>query len=313
MRIGIIGHGHISKHYFAAAKEIGDFGIVAVCDVNPAAFSGLEGRVARYTDIDRFLDDRSVDAVIVSVPTAQHASVAAAVIKSRKPLMLEKPAAVARKDFYALKNMAREARVPAIVLFHYARAAEVLGAAEYLRSCSHPTHIAWHSAFYDPYNSGLNLPGFSLMNTWIDSGINQLSVFLTLFPAAQLKLRRSAMTPPDGTQRGTISASVEFQISGPTAGLAVFEVNWAAGMDRKSTSISLAHPGAFIEVNHSNETVHIDVAGNTQDLRFATGSHRLTNHYVNLFPWAIEQLSGGSSNWEFAAAVHAPFFDVLES
>ncbi len=96
MRIGIIGHGHISKHYFAAAEEIADFDIVAVCDVNPAAFSGLPQHVARYTNMHDFLNDRSVDAVIVSVPTMQHAKVAATVIKSGKPLLLEKPATMTR-------------------------------------------------------------------------------------------------------------------------------------------------------------------------------------------------------------------------
>lgn len=313
MRIGIIGHGHISKHYFAAAKEIRDFDIVAVCDVNPAAFSGLAGHVVRYTDLHDFLSNPGIDAVIVSVPTSRHASVAAAVIECGKPLMLEKPATIARQDFEALEKMSRAVRVPAIVLFHYARAAEVTAAAEYLRSCPHLTHIAWHATFYDPYNSGLNLHDFSLVNAWIDSGINQLSVFLTLFPAARLRLRHAAMTPPHGEDRGTIGASAEFEILGPIAGLAVFEVNWALGIDRKSARISLAHPQAFIEVNHSDESVQIELAGKAQPMPFATGGHRLTNHYVNLFPWAMEQLSKGNSNWEFAAAVHAPFFDVLES
>lgn len=312
MRIGIIGHGHISRHYFAAAKQISDFDIVAVCDVNPAAFSGLAGQVARYTDMHSFLKDPSVEAIIVSVPTAQHASIAGAVIKSGKPLMLEKPAAIAREDFYALERMSCAARVPVISLFHYTRAAEVLAAAEHLRSCSH-AHIAWHSTFYDPYNSGLDLRGFSLMNTWIDSGINQLSVFLTLFPAAQLRLKHSTLTPPDAERRGTISSSAEFEILAPAAGLAVFDVNWALGIDHKSARISLAHPQALIEINHNDESVHINGASGNKELRLATDSHRLTNHYVNLFPWAIEQLSKGNSNWAFSSAAHAPFFDVLDS
>jgi predicted dehydrogenase len=313
MRIGIIGHGHISKHYFAAAKEIRDFDIVAVCDVNPAAFSGLARHVVRYTDLDDFLSNPGIDAVIVSVPTSQHASVAAAVLESGKPLMLEKPATIARQDFEALEKISRAAGVPAIMLFHYVRAAEVAAAAGYLRSCPHPAHIAWHSTSYDPYNSGLDLHDFSLVNAWIDSGINQLSVFLTLFPTARLRLKHATMTPPAGERQGTISASAEFEILGPIAGLAVFEVNWALGSDRKSARISLARPQSFIEVDHSDESVQIDTAGEAQRVRSATAGHRLTNHYVNLFPWAIEQLSKGSSNWEFAAAVHAPFFDVLES
>ncbi len=313
MRIGVIGHGHISRHYFAAAKEIADLDIMAVCDIDPAAFSGLAEEVARYSGIRDFLNDRNVDAVIVSVPTLQHAAVARAVIASGKPLLLEKPATITRAGFHALEEMAHDAKVPTIILFHYARAAEVGAAADYLRARSNHAHVAWHSTFYDPYNSGLTLDSFSLVNTWIDSGINELSVLFTLFPEARLRLKHAAMTPP-GENQGTISASAEFEISGPISGMAVFEANWALGVDHKSTRISLAQTQQYIELDHSDENLGIKAAGEeARTLSFKTSRHRLTHHYVSLFPWAIDQLSKGNSNWEFASAVHAPFFDVLES
>ncbi len=94
--------------------------------------------------------------------------------------------------------------------------------------------------------------------------------------------------------------------------MAVLEANWALGLDHKSTRMALVHPQEFIELNHSDESVSIDAATEVPKRTFATNRHRLTNHYVNLFPWAIEQLSNGHSNWEFASAVHTPFFDVLE-
>ncbi len=248
------------------------------------------------------------------MPTLSHGEVALQVLEAKKPLLLEKPATVSRAQFDTLEGWARAARVPTIVLFHYFRAAEVIAAARHLRSYGNENHVAWHSSTYDPYNSSLDLDNnFALVNTWIDSGINQLSVLLTLWPDAELRLVQAKLTPPNRSSMGTISATAAFELSGPVCGMAVFEVNWALGIDEKITRIDIANPHTFVELNHSLETLSVSAGTQkTQTFTYSTSHHRLTNHYVNLLPWAVEQISNKKSNWDFARRVHSPYFDVLE-
>jgi predicted dehydrogenase len=310
MKIGIVGFGHISKHYFAAARCLDDFEIVAVCDINNNAFRSISENVVCYSDIRDLLRDRNVEAVVVSVPTLLHYEVGKIVIDAGKPLMLEKPATTDRRSFDTLETIACAAGVPTVSLFHYVRADEVVAATECVTSTLEQSYISWHSSFYDPYNADLNLYNYPLVNAWIDSGINELSVFMTLCPGATLKLDHAMFTPRAGENMGTIGAIAAFEIAGSVQGTAVFEVNWAVGLDRKVTRIHTSMPNKLIEMDHSEESLRVE--GDRDARQFSTGLHRLTNHYIKLFPWAVSQIKRGKSNWDFARKVHEPFFDVLE-
>jgi predicted dehydrogenase len=312
MKVGVAGYGRIARHYFEAARATQAFAIVALFDIHEDAFKAVAPGLAAYTDFDRFLADPSVEAVIVATPTATHFDVASQAIGAGKPLLLEKPAALSRSDFDALRQSAADRHVPVVCLFHYACASEVTAAASILRGANR--HVAWHSTFYDPYNTSLDGEAFSLVDSWVDSGINQLSVFFNVWPDAKLALNHAALTPPAPPRAGTVAASAEFSfVAGDTRGMAVFETNWSAGMSRKSTRVHLSNPSMAVEMDHSAEAVAVSKDGFVEKTSHATGRSHLTNHYAQLLPQAIGLIRQGTSNWELAERIHGPLFEVREA
>ncbi|MDY5015402.1 MAG: Gfo/Idh/MocA family oxidoreductase [Eubacteriales bacterium] len=105
--LGILGLGGRGVYFGGNAfRASGGFYIPCVCDLSEekciAARRVLGEDIRTYTDIDAFLQDPELDAVIVATPDYAHAECAKAVLKARKHLYLEKPMAQTIEDCDAL-------------------------------------------------------------------------------------------------------------------------------------------------------------------------------------------------------------------
>lgn len=101
--LGILGLG--GRGVYFGGREFLDKGngyLTCVCDLVPAkveAVRALFGEQVRgYTNIEEFLNDPELDAVIVATPDHAHAECAVAVLKAKKHLYLEKPMAQTIED-----------------------------------------------------------------------------------------------------------------------------------------------------------------------------------------------------------------------
>ncbi len=310
MQVGIVGYGRIARRYLEAARATGAFAVVAAADTDCAALAGVDAGVAAYGDLHRLLADPAVEAVIVATPTRSHFEVASAAIRAKKPTLVEKPAALSLAEFDALGELAAACGVPAVCLLHYAYAAEVAAAASLLQGRGR--HVAWHSRFCDPYNTNLDIGPTSLVNAWVDSGINQLSVLLSVWPDAKLTLGSALFTPPAPPQAATIAASVEFSFEAAAAcGMAVLETNWSAGISAKSTRVHISSPDLMLTMDHIAEAMTLTQRGATQVARCGAGGSHLTSHYARAIPAALGLVAQGKSNWRFARSVHEPLFAAI--
>lgn len=114
IKLGIIGLGMAWErlHSPALARLQDKFEIAAICDTNiekakvAAAFMGLPGECV-YSDYKKMLKQANIEAVATMVPIEKNYECAAAVIKSGKHLLAEKPLATtpdAAKKLIELKN-----------------------------------------------------------------------------------------------------------------------------------------------------------------------------------------------------------------
>ena len=117
VKFGIVGIGNMGS---AHAKYIGEMShavLVAACDINPKAFDRLpkEGRekIRCFTDLDAFLKEGGVDAVIVSIPHYFHPDVAIRAMQAGKHIIVEKPIAVHKAE--ALRLIAEGEKHPELV------------------------------------------------------------------------------------------------------------------------------------------------------------------------------------------------------
>lgn len=94
IRIGVIGTGSRGQGLQALISEIDGLQVTACCDVIPFRLAdGLamtDGRAKGYEDYRELLDDRNVDAVIISTPFSMHGHMALDVLDAGKHLYCEK-------------------------------------------------------------------------------------------------------------------------------------------------------------------------------------------------------------------------------
>lgn len=113
IRMGIIGPGGRGKYLMGVFKEFGaDLG--AVCDVyQPNLEAGLKlatPGAERYKDYRKLLDNKSLDAVIVSTPDHWHAQMAIDAVHAGKDVYVEKPMAHTVEEGFAMIEAVRQTK-----------------------------------------------------------------------------------------------------------------------------------------------------------------------------------------------------------
>src|SRR5262245_30941981 len=93
--VGIIGYGRIGAEHAAWLSKASAVRIAAADDVTPARRQLAAERGLRvYDNLAELLADNSIDAVLVSTPTAMHFEHASAALAAGKHVMVEKPLAL---------------------------------------------------------------------------------------------------------------------------------------------------------------------------------------------------------------------------
>ena len=95
IRLGLIGLGYIGKTHLRNCLKLDSATLVAVSDVSNKALKLVKklGIKKTYTDYKTLLNDNTIDAVIIALPTHLHAPCAKEAAEKRKHILLEKPLA----------------------------------------------------------------------------------------------------------------------------------------------------------------------------------------------------------------------------
>ncbi|MCI0499343.1 MAG: Gfo/Idh/MocA family oxidoreductase [Planctomycetales bacterium] len=109
MRIGIIGFGFMGRMHMGVWSRMPGVRVVAVCDADPAAFGSVDscrGNIAGlpdsidwsgirfFTSPETLLQDASLDAVSVTLPTYLHADIVCRLLRAGVHVLCEKPMAL---------------------------------------------------------------------------------------------------------------------------------------------------------------------------------------------------------------------------
>ena len=112
--LGVIGLGRLGYvHAYNAARRTPRAKLIAVCDVmeDLAKETAAELGCKYYTNLDKMLADKDIDAVCVVTPTALHVEPVTAVAKARKPMFVEKPLASTMEDNIHLAKVIKDSGV----------------------------------------------------------------------------------------------------------------------------------------------------------------------------------------------------------
>jgi len=112
--VGVIGLGRLGyMHALNLARRTPHARLVAVCDVaeNLAKETAAELGCRHYTDFNKMLESRDIDAVCVVTPSAHHVEPVTAVVQSGKALFCEKPLAATMEDNVHLAEIIKAAGI----------------------------------------------------------------------------------------------------------------------------------------------------------------------------------------------------------
>ena len=120
--VGFIGYGLIGKRHVLDFKAIPEVNPVAIAEVHKGrldeAASTMGGSPRTYGDFRRLLDDKDVDAVVVSTPDHWHALMTMMAAAAGKDVYVEKPLTLFVREGRWMVDVARRTRRVVQVVSH---------------------------------------------------------------------------------------------------------------------------------------------------------------------------------------------------
>lgn len=305
-----MGLGHIADYQLAALKLLGDkYLLTAVCDQNAGQFVKTPN-AATFANVKQLLEECEVDCLLVSVPNREHFSVAETALSHNVSVLVEKPATETVEQFNRLCALAAERQMLLHTAFHAAFARDLLWfLSEKDKSLSDLGEITGiRCGFYDPYlqNGILAIHASSLGGSWIDSGINALSVVAKLLPSFSIESARLTQLPEYDCAQIQGSVDFNFKIaSNSHGGQGSIDTSWTLNLNHKSTHLFFAQTGNRVCLNHTSQKVElINDSGKSSTLAdFSNEMPRMTAHYVGVFNDFYDCFQQKSDNHELSLSL----------
>jgi len=303
VRIALIGLGHVAAFQLAALTRDSRWQVVGAADRQSGRASLLPDNIPFYPDASTLLAECDAEVCVVATGHAEHYLLARAVLKSGRHVLIEKPCCTTLAQFMDLVALARDRQRHLHIALHAAFALELQWLLAQRQELGLGKITAFQCCFLDPYIAqGHLLPAAAALGgSWIDSGINALSVLATLFPPEQLRVGTADFSHLPGADCDDTGARVCF--AGPTEGC--IETGWERGINSKSTRLVFDGGAAEVLLDHSREEVILCRHGISQPpVVLRNGRPRLENHYTGVFDDAHQAFSHGHTNVERAMKLH---------
>jgi len=319
-RVAIVGLGNVSTHQVAALENIPLLDLVAACDTDRRKAESVPSNVEFFANYNRLLANTShFDVILISTPPHTHLELASKALRRGVAVLLEKPATLDLADFDRLSEQAESAQTFLAVAFHAMFALDLL---YYLDRADEFAAlgdlISFRCRFRDPYveNGKVLSRALSLGGSWLDSGINALSVLGKLrSPESFVVADSEHYTLASGDQKPiNVRSVVEFRTVESECALkgGTIETDWLSGKDEKLTELRF-QTGKLL-LHHSKQSVFQMHSDGKAQLRsnLGHGTERLTNHYRGVFADLVRMLEAQRSNLAFARRLHSLLFSAID-
>lgn len=109
INLGIAGLGWMGTLHFRSIPEESGIRVTAMYDIDPERVEfGRENGLKAYADLEAFLGDEEIDAVLVAAPNHVHKDLAVAALKAGKHVISEKPAVLNAKELEEIIQVSKE-------------------------------------------------------------------------------------------------------------------------------------------------------------------------------------------------------------
>ncbi len=313
IRIALIGIGHVASYQIEAISKVDGLQLTDAHDIDKSKAKNLPTSVLFHESLHDLIAKSQADIFLISTPNLTHFEIGMEVIEKGRSVLLEKPICTTREELSAIMDASKKNGVFTSVAFHAAFARDVDWWLNNSDKVGLGKLLGFNAGFFDPYISdGRVLPiSKSLGGSWIDSGINALSVISQFIDPSVLKIKEARMTFIDGIECQQVQGLSIFSFDNSGyCGHGVIDTNWTLNINRKTTR--LWYENADILLHHSLESVYKvegDSAILVKDLR--NNNSRLTNHYTALFTQLTSDYIQGNENIKQAALIHDLLFSAM--
>ena len=252
LAVGLVGLGTIAETHLAVLAGLPGVRLAFVVDPDPRPAVTFEGEAPRrYERLDDALDDHQPDLVVIATPMGTHAALTRrALTRSAARVLVEKPLVHDLPALDELRSLepAVDVRSRVFVAHHFAFSPEVRWAADLI--AAHPewgpvTRIV--TVFHDPYIVDADHSFAAYTSSWVDSGVNQLSMLARF-------VELTDRGPLHESSGGASSwCTVSFR-SGGTTGTALLRTSWEAVASSKRTTVHLDRTGIEIWLDQTAVT-----------------------------------------------------------
>jgi hypothetical protein len=278
--IGIVGLGAIAGHHAHALEKTPGVDIIGGVDSNANRHLSIRDEAKPvYSTVNEILE-RSPSTLIVATPTLTHYKVCRQILEDKSPpprIVVEKPLGSTLEQVDNI--FASQHGTEVDVIYHAAHAPEVLWAMEHWPQWlnSYGDVVGYDAFFSDPYRSGKERGHQSYVSSWVDSGINMLSVGYRFVELSRIDHFRVL-----DQDRSVFEASIRFK-SGSREEAGNIRTSWAVPAPEKYSEFRLAS-GAIVRLDHRDISGVIRQGERIIDeFRYSGNTPRLELHYINAF------------------------------
>jgi len=279
----IIGLGKVAGYQLKAISQINKYELIGVCDVNKDKLKGF--KIPTYSDLSSLLNCSKPDVLIISVPLKEHYNIALEALKSGCHVLLEKPPTNTLLEFDKLCEISHSKEKLFYSSYHFVFSREL----QWFLNEFYPSRkeylgpvTGFTVQFYDPYISDYELLADkeNLGGSWLDSGINAISILLQFIP--EIHFKYSSFQNCDRYNCKEVSSKVEFEFN--TSNTGTVHTDWHLGLRVKKSEIYFSKNKTKIMFDHNNQTVIQDDGKNQKLLiEFKDQISRQIARYIGVF------------------------------
>jgi predicted dehydrogenase len=279
----LVGLGAVADTHLTALQDIAGAEIVAGVDSAPGrALTFRRRQLPVYRTLREAAEVRAPSLVVVMTPTPTHADVCDEAVATfpNAEFLVEKPAVDKEADIARILSVLATT-TPVNVAYHMAFSPEVLWAMELVRAKGDelgvPTRV--QAIFADPYESDLDSARSRFGTSWIDSGINALSVIARFCDIVERTSLRSLGDESWSAFLGRFACRV-----GEANLDAIVMTTWHVTDASRKTAISFASGAELVMDHHAVAGYLVRPDGDFSEVFGSDGRiPRRETHYRNLY------------------------------
>lgn len=244
IRVGVVGYGAMGRHHARNLASLPGVRLVGVADPLPAArHDAGAANIPAYKDYESLLR-AGVDAVVISVPTADHEQVATAFIEASCAVLIEKPIAAHTSAGQRIIDRADRKDVPLMIGYVERYNPAVVAAKEFVQQGNLGEVLSMNAR-----RVGTFPPRVRDANVLVDIGVHDIDA------VAFVTEKKIRLVSAQGG-KAFLNDRVDYALLTVTAGktAAAIETNWVTPIKRRELAITGTR--GYVHVDYMTQAAH---------------------------------------------------------